>query len=288
MTPMIRQYLQIKERHQDAILFFRLGDFYEMFFEDAEKASKILEIALTSRNRTDESSVPLCGIPYHAATPYIGKLLQAGCKVAVCEQVEDPSTAKGVVQREVVRVITPGTVIDGETLDSRDNNFLVAVSKGGMRFGLALADVTTGEFRFTELADYQSLVEEIWRVRPREVILSEGDAAFQIGSGASSMESTFLSQSPAFLRRPKTVSSCYSSGPARKLRIGNRASARRVRLCPIWSRICLRPSRSWPGWSITGPPGISCSTKRPGTTLSSSVIFKGKGGGPYSGFSTKP
>ena len=178
VSPMIRQYLQIKEKYQDAILFFRLGDFYEMFFEDAEKASKLLDITLTSRNRTEESPVPLCGVPYHAATPYIGKLLEAGCKVAVCEQVEDPKTAKGVVQREVVRVITPGTVTDGESLDWRDNNFLVALSEGGKEFGLAFTDVTTGEFRYTQLSDYASLVDEILRVHPREVILSDGDASF--------------------------------------------------------------------------------------------------------------
>jgi len=178
VSPMIRQYLQIKEKYQDAILFFRLGDFYEMFFEDAEKASKLLDIALTSRNRTEESPVPLCGVPYHAATPYIGKLLEAGYKVAVCEQVEDPKTAKGVVQREVVRVITPGTITDGESLDWRDNNFLVALSKGGKEFGLAFTDVTTGEFRFTQLSDYPSLVDEVLRVHPREVILSEGDTSF--------------------------------------------------------------------------------------------------------------
>ena len=178
VSPMIRQYLQIKEKYQDAILFFRLGDFYEMFFEDAEKASKLLDITLTSRNRTEESPVPLCGVPYHAATPYIGKLLEAGYKVAVCEQVEDPKTAKGVVQREVVRVITPGTITDGESLDWRDNNFLVALSKGGKEFGLAFTDVTTGEFRFTQLSDYPSLVDEVLRVHPREIILSEGDTSF--------------------------------------------------------------------------------------------------------------
>ena len=177
-SPMIRQYLEIKEKHRDAILFFRLGDFYEMFFEDAEKAAKILDIALTSRNRNEESPVPLCGVPYHAATPYIGKLLEAGCKVAVCEQVEDPKLAKGVVQREVVRVITPGTVTDGESLDGRDNSFLVAIFKGGRGLGLAYTDVTTGEFRFTELTDYASLLDEVLRVSPREILFPENDGFF--------------------------------------------------------------------------------------------------------------
>lgn len=178
LTPMIRQYLEVKERHRDAILFFRLGDFYEMFFEDAEKASKILDIALTSRNRSDDSPVPLCGVPYHAATPYIGKLLDAGCKVAICEQVEDPKTARGVVRREVVRVITPGTVTEGEALDARDNNFLVAISRGAKDYGLAVTDVTTGEFRFTQNADYSALIDEIARIHPREVILAEGSESF--------------------------------------------------------------------------------------------------------------
>src|SRR3972149_6434691 len=109
ITPMMQQNLQIKERYRDAILFFRLGDFYEMFFEDAQTAAKILDIALTSRNKNDDQSVPLCGVPYHSAEPYIQKLLDAGHKVAVCEQVEDPTTAKGVAEREVIRVITPGT-----------------------------------------------------------------------------------------------------------------------------------------------------------------------------------
>jgi len=121
---MLQQYLQIKERYRDAILFFRLGDFYEMFFEDAQTASKVLDIALTSRNKNQDSSVPLCGVPYHSAEPYIQKLLDAGHKVAVCEQVEDPKLAKGVVQREVVRVITPGTITAAEALDARGNNFL--------------------------------------------------------------------------------------------------------------------------------------------------------------------
>src|SRR3989337_3939019 len=107
ITPMMQQYLQIKERYRDAILFFRLGDFYEMFFDDAEKASRVLDIALTSRNRSEDSAVPLCGVPYHAATPYISKLLDAGFKVAICEPVEDPKTARGEVQRERVRVTIP-------------------------------------------------------------------------------------------------------------------------------------------------------------------------------------
>ena len=171
ITPMMRQYLQIKERYRDAILFFRLGDFYEMFFEDAHTASKILDIALTSRSKNDEGSVPLCGVPYHAADPYIQKLLDAGHKVAVCEQMEDPAIAKGVVKREVVRVITPGTITAIEALDARANNFLAAICRGRRGFGLALTDITTGEFRCTEIADEAVLADELGRIRPSELLL---------------------------------------------------------------------------------------------------------------------
>jgi DNA mismatch repair protein MutS len=176
VTPMMQQYLQIKQRYRDAILFFRLGDFYEMFFEDAHTAAKILDIALTSRNKSEESSVPLCGVPYHSAEPYIQKLLDAGLKVAVCEQMEDPATAKGVVKREVVRVITPGTVTAAEALDARGNNFLAAVHGGADGYGLALSDITTGEFRCTEFAEEQALFDELGRIQPSEILLGEREA----------------------------------------------------------------------------------------------------------------
>lgn len=194
---MIRQYLQIKERYRDTILFFRLGDFYEMFFEDAEKASRLLDIALTSRNRHEESPVPLCGVPYHSATPYIGKLLEAGYKVAVCEQMEDPKTAKGVVQREVVRVISPGTITDDEGLDARSNNFLVAVTHGAGDYGLAVADVTTGEFRFTRCEHRAALIDELGRIQPREVILAEEERplAGELGRELPGVHWSFISGS---------------------------------------------------------------------------------------------
>jgi DNA mismatch repair protein MutS len=175
VTPMMQQYLQIKERYQDAILFFRLGDFYEMFFEDAETASRILDIALTSRAKSEDSAVPLCGVPHHSAEPYIRKLLDAGHKVAVCEQVEDPKLAKGVVQREVVRVITPGTVTAVEALDARGNNFLTAVYPEDGSIGLAVADITTGEFRLSQLAEEQSLFDELGRINPSEMLVAKRD-----------------------------------------------------------------------------------------------------------------
>jgi len=174
ITPMMQQYLQIKQRYNDAILFYRLGDFYEMFFEDAETAAKILDIALTSRNKSDDGAVPLCGVPYHSAEPYIQKLLRAGHKVAVCEQMEDPKTAKGVVERDVVRVITPGTVTAAEALDARGNNFLAAACSGRKGFGLAMTDITTGAFRCAKLADGQSLIDEISRIKPSELLIATG------------------------------------------------------------------------------------------------------------------
>jgi DNA mismatch repair protein MutS len=173
---MMQQYLQIKERYRDAILFFRPGDFYEMFFEDAQTASRILDIALTSRHKSEESPVPLCGVPYHAAEPYIQKLLDAGHKVAVCEQIEDPKAAKGVVQREVVRVITPGTITAAEALDARGNNFLIAVCQDNRNFGLAVTDITTGEFRCTQFADEQSFLDELGRIAPSEIIAPRNGA----------------------------------------------------------------------------------------------------------------
>jgi len=132
LTPMMRQYLQIKADYPDTILFFRLGDFYEMFLDDAVKASRILDITLTSRNKNSEGAeVPLCGVPYHSATPYIAKLIESGEKVAICEQVEDPRTAKGIVRREVVKVITPGMVIDAESLSPKENNYLLSLFAAG-------------------------------------------------------------------------------------------------------------------------------------------------------------
>ena len=177
LSPMMHQYLEIKDRHKDAILFFRLGDFYEMFFEDAEKAAKVLDIALTSRNRTDGAPVPLCGVPHHAATPYIGKLLSAGFKVAVCEQTEDPKLAKGVVRREVIKVISPGTLTEGEGLDAEANNFLVAVTGGRDEYGLSFTDVTTGEFRFTQVKGYAALTNELGRIQPREMLIPDSHSS---------------------------------------------------------------------------------------------------------------
>jgi DNA mismatch repair protein MutS len=176
-TPMMRQYLEIKALHPDAILFFRLGDFYEMFLDDAVTASKVLDITLTSRNKGAAEEVPLCGIPYHSCQPYIARLVENGFKVAICEQVEDPKAAKGIVKREVVRIVTPGLVTDTDTLQPKENNYLMAIA-GGQKdcWGVAVLDITTGEFRVTETSDLEGVRSEIGSINPREVLLPEEDS----------------------------------------------------------------------------------------------------------------
>ena len=174
ITPMMQQYLEIKAQHQDAILFYRLGDFYEMFFDDAVTASKVLGITLTSRNsKDDENRVPLCGIPYHAISSYLAKMIKAGFKVAICEQVEDPKEAKGVVRREVVRVVTPGLVTDEQLLDDKDNRYLAAICQKGKAWGLSLLDLSTGEFLVSERENLPALLDELGRLAPSEILLPE-------------------------------------------------------------------------------------------------------------------
>jgi len=176
LTPMMQQYLEIKKQVPDAILFFRLGDFYEMFFEDAKLASKELEITLTGRDAGEPERVPMCGVPFHSADNYISKLIDKGYKVAICEQVEDPRAAKGIVKREVVRVITPGTVIDGSMLNEKDNNYLVALCQVNTgAYGMAVTDLSTGLFQVTEMAGpwaLDGLLDEVVRLSPREVLLT--------------------------------------------------------------------------------------------------------------------
>ena len=175
ITPMIQQYLDTKKEYNECILFFRLGDFYEMFFDDAVIASKELEIVLTSRESGSER-IPMCGIPYHAATGYLAKLLTKGYKVAICEQVEDPKLAKGIVKREVIRVITPGTIIEEQLLKEKSNNYLAAIIEDGNAYGLAYVDLSTGEFKATQISKSQPqlLSAELTRIKPAEIYLSEG------------------------------------------------------------------------------------------------------------------
>jgi DNA mismatch repair protein MutS len=167
---LFNQYKKIKERYSDAILFFRIGDFYEMFFEDARIASALLEIALTSRDKDSEDPIPMCGVPYHAAETYIARLVNHGHRVAICEQVENPQEARGIVRREVVRVVTPGLMTDPENLEALKNNYLMALVGIGP-VGVAYLDISTGEFRLTELGDVSDIRAEVDRVDPREIVL---------------------------------------------------------------------------------------------------------------------
>ncbi len=173
---MIKQYLDIKDQYPETILFFRLGDFYEMFFDDAETASRVLEITLTARDGGNGQKVPMCGVPYHAGETYVAKLIEKGYRVAICEQVEDPRTAKGIVRREVTRVITPGTVTEGSMLDEARYNFLIGIVKDELGYGLCVVEVSTGHFRVTEITGAKALTrltDEISRLKPVECILPE-------------------------------------------------------------------------------------------------------------------
>jgi len=175
LTPMMRQYLEIKKAYPDAILFFQMGDFFEMFFEDAQTAAPILEIALTGRDAGKLGRVPMCGVPVHAVDGYLSRLVEKGYRVAICEQVEDPGAAKGVVRRAVTRVVTPGTVVENQLLDERRNNYLAVVGRAGQQYGLAAADVSTGDFLVTTFAGeaaWERLVEELARLAPSEVLLA--------------------------------------------------------------------------------------------------------------------
>ena len=182
MTPMLRQYLEIKEDYPNEILFYRMGDFYEMFFEDAEVASKILGITLTSRNnKADKARIPMCGVPYHAAQSYLAKLVKAGKRVAICEQTEDPSQAKGIVKREVIRVVTPGVTTDDQLLEDNENRYVCALSRAAgdqtVLWGFSFLDLSTGEFLAGEVSDEaaapEQVVDHLTRMRPAELLISE-------------------------------------------------------------------------------------------------------------------
>ena len=173
LTPMMKQYMETKSQYQDCILFYRLGDFYEMFFDDALTASRELEITLTGKNCGQEERAPMCGVPYHAVEGYLNKLVSRGYKVAICEQTEDPKQAKGIVKREVVRIVTPGTNVDAQALDETKNNYIMCIVYIADRYGISVADISTGEYLVTELPDSARLMDEISRFVPAEIICNE-------------------------------------------------------------------------------------------------------------------
>ncbi len=174
-SPMMQHYLDTKEKYKDCILFYRLGDFYEMFFDDAINVSRELELTLTGKECGQEERAPMCGVPYHAAETYISRLIAKGYKVAICEQLEDPKFAKGMVKRDVVRVVTPGTVTEANLLDDKKNNYIMSVYKNGIYFGVTVCDVTTGDFRTTEIKDtnnFSDLLDEISKYSPAELLVN--------------------------------------------------------------------------------------------------------------------
>ena len=172
-TPVMQQWLRHKAEHADKLLFFRMGDFYELFYEDAEKAARLLDITLTSRGQSAGKPIPMAGIPYHAAEGYLGKLVKLGVSVAICEQIGDPATAKGPVERAVARVVTPGTLTDASLLNDRQDSLLLALCVDRQRVGLAWLNLANGDFRLGE-SSLDSLSGEFERLRPAELLLPDG------------------------------------------------------------------------------------------------------------------
>lgn len=223
-SPMMQHYLETKEKYNDCILFYRLGDFYEMFFEDAKIAARELEITLTGKDCGQETRAPMAGIPFHAAESYISKLIEKGYKVAICEQLEDPKTAKGIVKRDVIRVVTPGTVIESNMLDEKKNNYIMSIFKKGIYFGIAICDITTGDFYASKIMgdnNFASLIDEISKYNPAEIIVNNMffDSKVEIGEIKKrfdayidrypeekySEESKFLLQNYTFVKDKKHI-----------------------------------------------------------------------------------
>jgi len=191
--------MEIKNKYKDCLMFFRLGDFYELFFEDAQTASRELEITLTGRECGFEEKAPMCGVPYHAASSYIDRLVSKGYKVAICEQVEDASEAKGIVKRDVIRVITPGTLIDTNLLEDKKNNYLAALYISDIGCGLSYADISTGQFMCTEITEgeiSQKLIDEISKIEPTEIIyfIEEGSNHNKLIESIKKRFSTYISK----------------------------------------------------------------------------------------------
>ena len=175
-SPMMQHYLDTKEQYKDCILFYRLGDFYEMFFDDAQIASRELEITLTGKECGQEERAPMCGVPYHAANVYIAKLIEKGYKVAICEQLEDPKKAKGIVKRDVIRIVTPGTILEDNLLEEKKNNYIMSIYKQGVFFGIAVCDISTGEFLATQIKEtnnFSKLLDELARYYPKEIVVNQ-------------------------------------------------------------------------------------------------------------------
>src|SRR5574340_114253 len=172
-TPLMRQYLRVKAEHPDILVLYRMGDFYELFYDDARKAAKLLDITLTQRGTSAGAPIPMAGVPHHAAEGYLARLIKLGESVAICEQIGDPALAKGLVERRVVRVVTPGTVTDEALLEERRDNLLLAIAAGKTGYGLAWIDLAGGRFLLSEAADTEALASELARLAPAETLIAE-------------------------------------------------------------------------------------------------------------------
>ena len=253
-TPLMRQYAAVKKEHPTALLFFRLGDFYELFFDDAIVAAKELQITLTSRNKEKGIAVPMCGVPYHAAEGYIGKLIRKGFKVAICEQMEDPRQAKKLVRREVTRVVTPGTAADS-SLGSDENNFLAALAQVGDRVGFAALDLSTGEFRATEFSGENALrrvQEELEQLRPKELLYGSAAPLFE-KAGTSAERAAELRSTPD---QPRDGCSPHDSSlqPSR-LALAPKRRSTTGSLRPIMRFLCWKIILACCRWKDSGWPG---------------------------------
>ncbi len=198
-SPMMQKYLETKEQYKDCILFYRLGDFYEMFFDDAITVSRELELTLTGKDCGQEERAPMCGVPHHAADLYVSKLIAKGHKVAICEQLEDPKTSKGIVKRGVIRVVTPGTLVDSNMLEERKNNYIMSIFKSGIYFGISVCDISTGEFYSAEIKDnnnFPMLLDEIARYTPSELVINSmmADSTEEIGKIKERFENIYITK----------------------------------------------------------------------------------------------
>jgi DNA mismatch repair protein MutS len=242
-TPMMRQYLAIKSEYPDMLVFYRMGDFYELFYDDAKRAASLLDITLTSRGKSAGNPIPMAGVPYHAAESYLAKLVRKGESVAICEQIGDPATSKGPVDRQVTRVVTPGTLTDEALLSESRDNLVAAMFADGEGIGLAWLDLAGGRFRLTEVADGEAVAGELERLRPAELIVDEDQVdARHFGSGVRvTRRPPWRAGNSALATSRGSVARHFRAVSRRPARCCNTSPTRKSRRC----RTC-RPS-PWNG-----------------------------------------
>ena len=210
-TPVMQQYLRLKAEYPEMLLFYRMGDFYELFFEDAERAARLLDITLTKRGQSAGRPIPMAGVPYHAAEAYLARLVRKGVSVAICEQIGDPAKSKGPVERKVVRLVTPGTLTDEALLDDRRENLLTAIAEGRDGYGLAFSELSSGRFSVLEVATREALASELERLKPAEVLVGEDS---RLPGPCASIAASPAARAGTSTATPASVCSATSSVPA--------------------------------------------------------------------------